>query len=210
MSLWTNVFLKMAFLLLYKTHRWSEQQLYGWWTPHKPWGHWHCSLFSRWSGKPPDWRWKQPIEPGSACRCRPLPPAAHFPVETPEFGLYGNYMRRCIQSVVGGNAQGIKKLTHEPKTRHSFHLFFRAPYTMWHFHSDIAMHIKTLADRKSKRTCKDFFHLRENSYFLYLNLQSDAWITDMSHVYLTTFIFVTIYGALSPLLLSNIWSNFLR
>lgn len=69
--------------------------------PLKPWGRRYCILFSRWSGKPPDWRWRRPVGSDSACRCRPLRPAAHSPAETPGFGLYGSYIWRWRQSGEG-------------------------------------------------------------------------------------------------------------
>lgn len=63
----------------------------------KPRGQWYCSLFSRWCGKPPDRRWRQPIGWGCACRCHLRRPAAHYPVETPRSGIYGSYMWKCRQ-----------------------------------------------------------------------------------------------------------------
>lgn len=73
----------------------------------KPSGRRYCILFLRWSGTPPDWRWRQPAGSDSASRSRPLQPAARSRAETPGFGLYGSYMWRWRRSGGGRSVEGL-------------------------------------------------------------------------------------------------------
>lgn len=77
---------------------------------------------------------------------------------------------------------------------------------------------QTWADTKSIESVNSvrFFSFEakfRSSYFFIWTLPYHfaKWclITGMSHIYLTTFIFLSIYGALAPLFI-NIWSTFLR